>query len=143
MRTLLEDLEHERNRRLDLQGQTNQISSERETEIVLNMRSPSLKMRGRSVLFTTSWVKLVRISLVFAGRYPSCGRVLILSTASTRTSWRCSSARSFFTGRNPELMIRPKPADVERRMRSHLTWKFNLVCVASAAKHTEWTDEFG
>ena len=36
----------------------------------------------------------------------------------------------FFTGRSPVLVIRPEVTDVERRMRAHLTWQFNRVCVA-------------
>ena len=55
---------------------------------------------------------------------------LIVSTASTSISWRCLSARDFFAGRSPVLVIRPKATNVERRMLAHLTWQFNRVCVA-------------
>ena len=51
--------------------------------------------------------------------------------------------KGLFTGRSPVLVVRPMATNVERRMRAHLTWQFNRVCVAYAAQHTKWTDELG
>uniref|UniRef100_A0AAV1UYK9 Uncharacterized protein n=1 Tax=Peronospora matthiolae TaxID=2874970 RepID=A0AAV1UYK9_9STRA len=38
--------------------------------------------------------------------------------------------KCFFIGRNSVLMVRLKPTSVKRGMRSHLAWQFDRVCVA-------------
>uniref|UniRef100_A0AAV1U2H4 Uncharacterized protein n=1 Tax=Peronospora matthiolae TaxID=2874970 RepID=A0AAV1U2H4_9STRA len=43
---------------------------------------------------------------------------------------RCLSARAFFIGRSSVLMVLLKPTNVKRGMRSHLTWQCDRVCIA-------------
>ena len=70
---LREDLEHERNRRLDLVAVVNHLRSDRgRTNLIMPLRS--LRTSGYNGLFVTSWWNLVRISLGFSGRYPSFRR---------------------------------------------------------------------
>ena len=135
-----EDLEHERSRRLDLQGLTIKISSEREKD-----RSQFAFAHLENERAQHS----IRYELMEARQdiYRLRGEIYELHTRADsqhrehKSILKMFERKGLLTGRNP--VISPKPSYVERRMRSHLMWQVNRVCVASAAKHTKWTDKLG
>ena len=46
-------------------------------------------------------------------------------------------------GRNRVLVVRAEPTHIKRRMRSHPTWQFHRVRIASAMQYTEWPNKLG
>ena len=49
----------------------------------------------------------------------------------------------FIVGRRLLLTVRAVTPNVKRRMRAHLTWQLDRVCVALSAQHTNMADVLG
>ena len=110
------DLEHDRDRPLDLLGLVKQLSSDRERDRSQFAFAQLENERAQHYLRDELSEARQDISPLSGGISDLQARA-DSQHRGTVISWRCSRARGFFTVRNPELVIRPKPADVELRMR--------------------------
>uniref|UniRef100_M4BFN3 RxLR effector candidate protein n=1 Tax=Hyaloperonospora arabidopsidis (strain Emoy2) TaxID=559515 RepID=M4BFN3_HYAAE len=126
---LRENIENEKSRCLGLVDNVTRLSSERERDRS-DFAFAQLENERTQRYLRDELVRARQDISRLRGEYPNFRLGLIVSTVSTSISWRCLSARDFFTGRSPVLVIRSKATDVERRMRAHLMWQFNRVCVA-------------